>query len=325
MLPFIIRRLIVSILVLLVSTFMVFTLVAASGNPLATIQSRNPPPPASTIKALRAQYHLDSPLPTRYWYWLRDAVRGNLGVDLQGNGVASELGTRLGVTVRLIAAAIVLALILAVFTGVLSAVKQRSLFDFASTFLGFVLISLPLFWFAGILKDVALRFNEGIGNQVFSVSFEATPGFNGGFAANLGDRLNHLILPTISLAMLTYATWSRYLRASMLDVLGSDYLRLARAKGVIWRKVLVRHGLRNALIPLATVVAATFGALVGGTVVTEKIFGWHGMGEFLLTSLNQHDTNPVLAWLAVTAIAVVVFNLIADILYAFLDPRIRLA
>lgn len=325
MLPYIIRRLAISVVVLLVSTFMVFYLVAKSGNPLSTLSTRQPPPPRATILALRHQLHLDSSIPVRYWYWLRDAVQGNFGHDLGGASVTSELGSRLGVTTRLIFAAVVLALILALVTGVLSAVKQYSVMDYASTFVSFLLISIPTFWFAGVLKDIGIRINQGAGSRIFSVSGEVTPDYHGGFFGGLSDRLSHLILPTISLAMLTYAIWSRYLRATMLDVLNADYMRLARAKGVRWGRVLVRHGLRTALIPFTTVVAVTFSALVGGTVITETIFDWHGMGEWLLQSLGKTDINPVLAYLFITAIAVVVFNLVADILYAVLDPRIRLA
>jgi peptide/nickel transport system permease protein len=134
------------------------------------------------------------------------------------------------------------------------------------------------------------------------------------------------VLPTISLGLLTFAAWSRFQRASMLDVLGSDYMRLARAKGLTWRRTVYRHGLRNALIPLVTVVALGIGTLFGGAIITETVFVWHGMGEYLFASgIGQNDVNVVLGWLVISAFFVIVFNLIADILYAVLDPRIRLA
>jgi peptide/nickel transport system permease protein len=324
MLPFIIRRLVIAVLVLLVSTFLVFVMASASGNPLATLQNRQPPPPPSTIKALENQLHLNDPIPVRYAYWLGNVVQGNFGNDIDGNPVRPQLMTRLGVTLRLVVLASLLALVLAVISGVVSAVKQYSFIDYSTTLFGFLLISIPTFWFAGLLKDVAIRANSAAGSTIFSVSGEQTPGFNGGFFANLSDRASHLILPTISLALLSYAAWSRYQRATMLDVLNSDYIRLARAKGVPWRRVLIKHGLRTALIPLTTVVAIGFGAIIGGAVITETVFDWHGMGEYLITALNRTDTNTTLAWLLVAAVGVVLFNLIADILYAALDPRIRL-
>lgn len=325
MVPFIIRRIVMSVVVLLISTFIVFVLVANSGDPLGTLQSRQPPPPRSTINALRDQLHLNDPIPVRYWYWLRGAVQGNFGRDLHNNVVSSDLVSRLGVTARLVFLAMVIAVILAVISGVISAVKQYSVTDYATTFAGFVFISLPTFWLAGLLKDVAIRVNLWAGSQIFSVSGEATPDYNGGFFGNLSDRASHLILPTITLSLISYAAWSRYQRASMLEVLNSDYMRLARAKGLTWRRVLIRHGLRTALIPLTTVVAIGFGAIIGGAVITETVFTWHGMGEYLLQGLGGSDTNIVMAWLSVAATAVVVFNLIADILYAVLDPRIRLS
>ncbi|MCZ2804250.1 ABC transporter permease [Modestobacter sp. VKM Ac-2983] len=134
------------------------------------------------------------------------------------------------------------------------------------------------------------------------------------------------MLPTISLAALSFAAWSRFQRAAMLDVLGSDYMRLARAKGLTYRRTVLKHGLRNALIPLTTVVALGVGTLFGGAVITETVFVWHGMGEYLLSNgIDQEDINVVLGWLLVSAVFIVVFNLVADILYAVLDPRIRLS
>jgi peptide/nickel transport system permease protein len=191
-----------------------------------------------------------------------------------------------------------------------------------------MLVALPTFWFAVLLKEfVAIRINNWVGHRVLWTTGEEQFGIStwGTPHQILVDRLEHLVLPTISLAMLSFAAWSRFQRASMLDVMHSDYMRLGRAKGLPWRKVLIKHGLRNALIPLTTVVALGVGALLGGAVITEQVFSWHGMGEYLLQSgLGQQDVNVILAWLLVSATFVVLFNLIADLLYAVLDPRIRL-
>jgi peptide/nickel transport system permease protein len=132
-----------------------------------------------------------------------------------------------------------------------------------------------------------------------------------------------MILPTISLALITFASWSRFQRSSMLEVLGSDYIRLARAKGLRWRKVLTKHALRTALIPLTTVSALDFAGILGGAVITETIFGWAGMGQYLIDSINTDDVYAVMAWLLVAGTIVIVINLIADLLYGVLDPRIR--
>lgn len=324
MLTFIVRRLAIAIVVLLVSTFLMYIAVANSGNPLGTLAARTPPPPKSTIDALRHQLNLDKPVVVRYGYWLADVVQGKLGNDINHSPVGPQLQARLGVTARLVFLAMFLSVILAIITGVIAAVRQYSALDYTITFIGFLFISLPIFWFAGLLKDLAVRVNQAANTTIFSTVGESTAGYNGGFWGNLSDSLSHLILPTISLMLLQYAAWSRYQRASMLDVLSSDYMRLARAKGLRWRRVLVRHGLRTALIPLTTVVAVNFGAIIGGAVITETVFGWHGMGEFLLNGIRSVDTNIVLGWLLIAGVAVVLFNLLADILYAWLDPRIRL-
>jgi peptide/nickel transport system permease protein len=142
--------------------------------------------------------------------------------------------------------------------------------------------------------------------------------------ARLGDYFGHMILPTITLAAISFATYSRYQRASMLDTLSSDYVRTARAKGISERRVILRHAFRTALIPIATLVALDFGAVMAGAIITETVFGWKGMGSLFLTGLKDADVNTVLAFLMVTATLVIVFNIIADIAYAYLDPRIRL-
>jgi peptide/nickel transport system permease protein len=150
-----------------------------------------------------------------------------------------------------------------------------------------------------------------------------TPNFQGSGWQELGDRASHLALPVIVLSIAIVASWSRFQRSAMLDVINSDYVRTARAKGLSKRRVIYKHALRNALIPLVTVMGIDFAALLGGAVITETVFGWKGMGQLFLGSLRDQDVNVVAAWLVVTALLVVIFNLVADVLYGFLDPRIR--
>ncbi len=326
---FTIRRILASVLVLLISSFLVFSLCAASFDPLAKYYTKNPRPPESFFDNLREQLGLNDSFLVRYWRWLSGVVTGDFGETINGTPVAEQLGGRILVTGRMILAAVVIAIILAIVVGVIGAVRQYKPSDYAFTFLVYILVALPTFWFAALLKEfVAGGINDLLGSQVLYTIGEETPGL--GLYADgwelWSDRLGHLVLPTISLAMLSFAAWSRFQRAAMLDVLGSDYMRLARAKGLTYRRTVVRHGLRNALIPLTTVVALGIGTLFGGAVITETVFVWHGMGEYLLSNgIEENDINVVLGWLLVSAIFVVVFNLIADILYAVLDPRIRLA
>jgi peptide/nickel transport system permease protein len=256
-------------------------------------------------------------------------VHGDFGATINNTPVSRELWTRLAVTGRMIVLAMVIAIILAVVVGVIGAVRQYKPSDYAFTFLAYLLIALPVFWFAALLKEfVAGGINDLFGKQVLYTIGEQTPGITlyGTTGQIWADRIGHLVLPTISLALLSFAAWSRFQRASMLDVLGSDYMRLARAKGLTYRRTVVKHGLRNALIPLTTVVALGVGTLFGGAVITETVFVWHGMGEYLIKNgIGNNDVNVVLGWLLISAFFVVVFNLVADLLYAVLDPRIRLA
>jgi peptide/nickel transport system permease protein len=220
--------------------------------------------------------------------------------------------------------AMILAVIFAVITGVVSATRQYSAIDYSATFFSFLFISMPAFWFAALLKTWAIQLNDATGWRIATVG-DATPALTGGTWAHFTDRLSHLILPALSLSLISYAAWSRYQRASMLEVLNSDYIRLARSKGLSSRRVLVRHALRNALIPLTTVVALDVGAIFGGAVITETVFAWHGMGELFIQAVHARDVNVVLGWLLVSGLFVILFNLIADIMYAALDPRIRYA
>lgn len=325
---FTIRRLLSSILVLLASSMLVFALCVASFDPLSAYRQRQPPPPPQFFEALTEQLSLDQPFFVRYFTWLKGVVTLDFGVSNAGTPVGPVLMERLGITARMVVAAIVLAILLAIVVGVLTAVRQYKPEDYFFTFLTYVLIALPTFWFAALLKEfVAIQFNELVGQRILFTLGEQSPAIEltGTGSEIFWDRVGHLVLPTISLAMLSFAAWSRFQRASLLDVLGSDYMRLARAKGLPYRSALLRHGLRNALIPLTTVVALGVGSLLGGAVITETVFVWHGMGEYLIMSINADDLNPVLGWMMVAAFFVIAFNLIADLLYAVLDPRIRLS
>ncbi|GAA2032520.1 ABC transporter permease [Catenulispora yoronensis] len=321
MLAFTIRRLLVSIPILILSTFLVFMLVAWGADPLGDFKSKNPPPSPAQIAAREHELGLDQPLLTQYWNWIKGVLHGDFGPSVQGSAfnINEELGRRTWVTFRLVICAIIIALILAVIVGVITAVKQYSVVDYVGTLVGFFFLSLPVFWFAILLKIWATNINNSLGTNI------KTLGPPGGEWGGIGSWAGFLVLPTITLALSSYATWARFQRASMLDVLNSDYMRLARAKGLSPRRVMVRHGLRTALIPMTTQVTLDVAAIMGGTVITEQIFQWQGLGTMFLNGIRTQDTNAVLAWLLISATLVIVFNLIADLLYAVLDPRIRLS
>jgi glutathione transport system permease protein len=327
MLAFAVRRILVSIPILVVAAFIVFALGAFSANPLAPLLAKNPPASPQVIAAETVRLHLDQPLVPRFFGWLGGLLlHGDFGPSVTATrDLGAELGDRFFITLRLIALAMVIALVLAVLVGVLSAVRQYSVGDYTATFLGFLFLAMPSFWLAILLKQAGVQFNLAAGDQVLYTIGDSSVPAPKGTGAQVLDVLGHMVLPTIALALISYASWSRFQRASMLEVLNSDYLRLARSKGLARRTVMVRHGLRTALIPLTTVTALDLASIIGGAVVTETVFQWHGMGDFLIRAIREQDVYATASWLLITAVVVIVFNLIADLLYAVLDPRIRYA
>lgn len=327
MLVFTLRRLLVTIPLLIVSSFIVFVMEASTGSPLDNYVGHSPPYSKAFLHAEAIRLNLDQPMVVRYLDWLKGIVfHGYWGPSVvdRNADIGHELATRLAVTVRLVLLAMIVAVILAIIVGVISAVKQYSFTDYAFTFSGFLFLSLPVFWFAILLKYSGIWLNDNVfHSRVFDTIGEASIPPPTGFWAVVGDNLSHLLLPTIVLALTSFAAWSRFQRGAMLEVLGSDYIRLARSKGLSRRRVMVKHALRTALIPLTTVTALDIAAILGGAVITETIFQWHGMGEYLLTGIRNHDVYPVAGWLLVSAAFVILFNLVADLLYAVLDPRIR--
>ena len=323
MLAFVLRRLGISVPVVIASSFIVFVLVAtAGGDPLADLRLR-PGVSEATIELRRRELNLDKPVLQRYGIWVKGVVQGDLGRSMSNEEVLPLLVRRLGVTMRLVLAATIVSVLIAVLVGSLGAVRQYSRFDYTTTFFAFVFFSMPVFWLAALLRDVGIRVNDAVGRRLFFVVGEQTPNFAGGVGEVWLDRFGHLILPSLTLVLIQMAAWSRFQRGSMLEVLNADYVRTARAKGLSSSGVMLRHALRNALIPVVTVVAIDFATILGGAVITETVFGWSGMGRLLLDALKVQDVNVVQAWLLVTAVLVVVFNLAADIVYGYLDPRIR--
>ncbi len=320
---FILRRLAISVPLIALASFLVFLLVAVSGDPLGELRS-NPSITEAQIEARRHELGLDRPLMTRYVDWATSALTGDFGRSSEDNEpVTDKLGRAIGVTLRLLGGALTFAVFLGVAIGVAAALRQYSKFDYLSTLFAFIFFSMPVFWLAAVLKDVGIRINDALGFRLFFTIGEKDPTVVGGFFTVWGDRLGHMILPVMALILIQVAGWSRYQRAAMLDVLSADYVRTARAKGLAPAKVILRHTLRNALIPIVTLVAIDFGLLMSGAVITETVFAWNGMGRLLLRGLIDRDSNVVQAWLLVSATMIVTFNLLADILYGYLDPRIR--
>jgi peptide/nickel transport system permease protein len=321
---YVIRRLLYSVVVLIMSSVLVFSFVTATGDPLAAL-STTPNVSKETVANIRERKHLDDPIPIRYAYWVRDAVSNNFGSTLLTNEpIMPDLWRVMKNTLQLVVAAELLAILVGAGIGIYSAVRQYSAFDYIATAFSFLGLAIPVFWLALMLQVGITQLYELTGHRIFPIanlsSVEAGSGF--GFVL---DRIHHLALPTLVLMVASVAAYSRYMRASMLEVVNSDYVRTARAKGVGESRVRLKHAFRNALIPLVTLISLNFGTLLSGAIVTETVFSLDGMGLYFVNSLLANDPYPVMAWLMVTATMIIVFNLIADIAYGYLDPRVRLA
>ena len=322
MLSYVVRRLLYSLVVLFATSFLVFTFVSVSGDPLAALRV-TPDYDPNTIKRIEEENNLDKPVPVRYVYWLKDAVRGDFGTTLLGDRpILPDLWRVMKNTLMLVFVAEVLAVLIAVVIGVFAALRQYSAFDYSATTFSFIGLAMPVFWLALMLQVGVVSVYESTGHRLFPISSlnSIDPGTGVDFWI---DRAHHLVLPVVVLMVASIATYSRYMRASMLEVVNSDYVRTARAKGLDEKRVTMKHAFRNALIPLVTLVAINFGALLGGVIVTETVFSLDGMGLYFVTNLLTNDPYPVMAWLMVTAVMIIIFNLIADITYGFLDPRVR--
>lgn len=509
MLAFIVRRVVISVGVLLAGTFLAYVLVALSGDPLARLRQDNTPGAEQRLAEMTERLDLDTPVPLRYLNWLGGAAKClvpfaaqcDLGQSVRGQDVTFLLSSAISATLQLITVATFTAIIIGVIIGIVTALRQYSRLDYAATLASFFFVSLPLFWFAVLLKQyVAIDLNNWLADPTvslpaaaivgvvsgliwasaiggdrrrvwtsFAVAFLATagallalaatgwfadpglgpvvvavggaaaafgltallagfryrnvlyaalatagaglvanvaldpvlrdpgyltlfglfvlavavaagigyllgglqrrqaittsigvavimsvtilidrilgawenyfdavdgrvvatfgsrtPNYDGGTWGNLLDTITHLTLPTIALILVAMATYSRYSRASMLEVMNQDYVRTARSKGLTERTVIVRHAFRNGLIPITTLTAFNVGGLIGGAVITETVFAWQGMGFMFVTALRDVDPNPAMAFFLVTGAAAVLFNMLADIAYAYLDPRIRL-
>jgi peptide/nickel transport system permease protein len=319
MVAYTVRRMFSSVILLFVGTIVVFYLTSISSDP--TLLLATCPPTrcgAEFEQRMIEMYELDKTIPQRYVGWLGDALQGDLGTSVRDGfrPVTEVLSERLPKTIMLATPAFVLTALIAVALGVYSSVRQYSLGDNALTAFSFIGISMPTFFF-GLLLQVfwGVWWQDWTGNTPFYVT--------GYHNANFVDLLRSLTLPVITLMLVSVAGESRFGRASMLEVINSEYTRTARAKGVPERRVILHHALRNALIPLVTIWALDFAILLSGSVITETVFAWPGIGSYFLQSLTGYDLDPVMAIMVFTAVITILFNLIADVMYGVLDPRVR--
>lgn len=312
---FIARRLLLAIATLAGVTIITFALlhIAPGGPALALAGERATP---AQLSSITRQLGLDQPWPQQYWAWLRTLLHGDLGFSYARQApVASLIAERLPQTILLMGSALVLSTVLAVPLGVLQAYRRHTLFDRIASVAVFFAWSMPTFWFGTILIavfSVQLKWLPVGGLQTFDTASFDWP-----------SRIAHLILPACMLAIVSMAAWSRYIRGSMIEQLDEDYVRTAVAKGLPMRTVLFRHVLRNALIPFITLLGQTIPVLFGGAVITEQIFAYPGMGQLFWQSATDRDYATLMGMTVITGVLVILGNLLADVLYAVVDPRVR--
>lgn len=314
MTAYLLRRIGQSVVLLFIVSAIVFVIVRATPGGPAILN--NPDVDPETAQAIARDLGLVDPLPVQYWKWITRAVVGNFGKSYQHQmPVTTLIQNRIPNTLLLAGTALVVSLLLAVPIGMISAVRRYSLFDYIATLTAFFGVSIPNFWL-GIMMIVVGSVTLG-----WLPSAGMTPA---GVVPTFGDRLRHLIMPAIVLCTFPLAQLMRYSRSSMVEVIEQDYIRTARAKGIAPRRVLFAHALRNALIPVVTVLGVITPRLLSGAVVTETIFAWPGLGRLAIDSAMTRDYPVIMGITMTTAILVVISNLVADLAYVALDPRISL-
>jgi peptide/nickel transport system permease protein len=308
------RRLIGTLPILLPISLLLFCIVhLAPGGPLE-VYADNPSVTPEALEQIRIAYGLDRPLPVQYLLWLKSMMAGDWGYSIRtGRPVMVEIAERLPATLLLGGSAMALSLLLALPIGVLTAALRRSTIDHLLTFLSFSGLSIPVFWLALMLQ---LLFSITLG-WLPAAGFE-TIGDSGPL-----DRLAHLAMPAVVLSFATVASWSRYLRSSIVEVLKQDYIRTAFAKGHNFAGVLIHHALRNALIPVVTIISLELASVISGAVITETVFAWPGIGRLFVESMEGRDYPVLMGLMMLGSVSLVLANLLADIVYAVIDPRIR--
>lgn len=316
MTTFLLKRLVQSAILLVLVTIIAFGIMRLAPGGPESVYAVGGNMKAEDLARLRKSFGLDQPIHVQYVKWTTGMVSGDWGRSYRDRRpVTQVIGERIPATLELTASALAIAIVLGVTIGVLGAIKQYSVADYAATVGAMLALSVPTFWFGLMviyLFAVELAWIPSGGRQTLGEPFSFT------------DRLHHIVAPAGVLGLVLVATWSRYTRAAMLEVVGQDFVRVARAKGLSERRVLIGHALRNAVVPLVTLAGIQFPLLFGGALVTESVFTWPGMGRLMVDSLSYRDYPVMMGILFITAVLVIVFNLLADLASAMLDPRIRL-
>jgi len=329
---YIVRQLLQRLLILFIISFLAFIILGQMDDPAQLLKTMNPLITQTEIDAYIKQQGLDKPIVIRYFYWVKNALLyQDFGISRQYYTPTFELlMQRIPNTIYLQAIILLIIVLISLPLGIFSAVKQYSTFDYIFTFLAFTGAAIPAFWFAlmliilfGVLPSPGYRlpftgmFSDKVVVKGVEMSYEAAPLY-----AKFVDRVKHLVLPVLSGSIVSLAGLTRYTRSALLEVIRQDYVRTARAKGLPERKVIFSHALRNAMIPIATILIQSIPGLFAGSIIIEQIFGWPGMGKLTFDAVMNNDYTLAMTSIMFLSFLTVIFTLIADISYAFLDPRI---
>ena len=325
MFVYLVRRIVNYVILTVIASCLAYVLASLSLNPTAKYLGRNPPVDPHSLQNILNKFGVnpDVPLIERLWHWFSGVLHGDFGLAINSEPISRVIWERAGISLQLLLIGSIIGAVLGVVLGVWGAVRQYKASDSIVTYLSYIVFSTPTFVIAIFLMIAATALNRAIGHQLITFTGQYSAGISGGFFTQFGDRAAHLLLPTIVLVLTSAASYSRYQRNVMLDVLGADYIRTARAKGRTRGAALIRHGVRVALIPMSTFFAYSFGTLVAGASMLEIVFSWHGMGELLLTSINTSDINAVAGSTLFTAVLILCSSTLSEVLYAALDPRVR--
>lgn len=317
------RRLAWALPTLLLVTFLVYIALRLGTDPLQSYLRTNPRASKEKIEQYKSVNGLSSNYVLGYFHWLKNFVTFNWPRSIKGSReVWPELKDAMANTIRLGTFATVVGVSIGLFVGMFAALKPGSRRDVAVNTGAFLGVSIPPYITAVLFQLVfAVYWSRWFGKTLFPTSGVYPPGHTG---FNLVLMLKHMALPMMVVAIQVIATYSRYMRSSLLDVMNSDFMRTARSKGISERQVLLKHGVRNALIPVVTIAALDIGSIIGGLIISENIFAYPGMGLYFLDSFTNGDFPLLMPWMVLVVASTLMFNLVADVSYAFLDPRIRL-
>lgn len=323
---YLLRRILNYAVLALLATALAYVLASVLLDPAQRFYGMNPMPPQASIDAKLNSMGVNPEVPVlvRLWEWLKGLfTQGSLGTMFSGASVTEEILNRSVTSLRLLLIGSLLGALLGVVLGVWGAVRQYKLSDQIVSYGSFIIYAIPTFVLGVFLMIAATWLNNVTGTQLIRFTGEYTAGLQGGFWVHFWDSFVHLLLPTLVLVLAGAASYSRYQRNVMLDVLGADYIRTARSKGLPRQKALIRHGVRLALIPMSTFFAYSFGTLIAGSMMLEVVFSWRGMGEFQLQAVQQNDINAVAGSTLFMAILFLLASTLSEVLYAALDPRVR--